>query len=223
MSYIKTIVLGGIGSTEVFSTGMAWRNFELFAASMTQEMIESLSRRLITNITSTSIPAALRNLLSTSGEIRGWRVEQHGEDEQLTNVGESFYASPITGLGSPSKTPQDSLVFSLRTSTPGARGRGRMYWPALSATLGADFKLSSPAPATAALAAATLADLVGDQINAEWAANSFAVTTELAVRSTTDHTSRKVERIQVGDVLDTQRRRRDNLPETYVVQPYPLP
>lgn len=223
MSYIKTIVLGGIGSSEVFSTAMTWRNFELFGASMTQEMIESLSRRLITNIPSAQIPTALKTLLSSAAEIRGWRVEQHGEDEALTNVAESFYATPVLGTGSASKTPQDSLVFSLRTSTPGARGRGRMYWPALNATLGGDFKLTNPTASTVALAAATLADLVGDQINAEWSANSMAVTTELAVRSTTDHASRRVERIQVGDVLDTQRRRRDNLPETYVVQPYPLP
>lgn len=190
---------------------------------MTQEMIESLSRRLITNIPSAQIPSTLKVLLSSGAQIRGWRVEQHGEDEALTNVGESFYASPISGTGSATKTPQDSLVFSLRTSTPGARGRGRMYWPALGATLGGDFKLTNPPAATVALAAATLADLVGDQINLEWSANSMAVTTELAVRSTTDHASRKVERIQVGDVLDTQRRRRDNLPETYVVQSYPLP
>lgn len=223
MSYIKTILLGGIGSSEVFSTGMAWRNFELFGASMTQVMIESLSRRLITNITSAAIPTGLKTLMSNGAEFRGWRVEQHDEDESLTNVAESFYPTPIAGTGSASKTPQDSLVFSLRTSTPGARGRGRMYWPALGATLGSDFKLTNPSAATVALAAATLADMVGDQINLEWAANSMAVTCELAVRSTTDHVSRKVERIQVGDVLDTQRRRRDNLPETYVVQSYPLP
>lgn len=223
MTYVKTIVLGGIGSSEVFSTAMTWRNFELFEAVMTQQMIESLSRRLITNITTAQIPQTLKQLMSNATELRGWRVEQHDEDERLTNVAESFYAAPILGSGSASKTPQDSLVFSLRTSTPGARGRGRMYWPAIGAALGPDFKLTSPTATSVALAAATLADLVGDQINAEWSANSIVVTTELAVRSTTDHASRKVERIQVGDVLDTQRRRRDNLPETYVVQTYPLP
>jgi hypothetical protein len=33
--------------------------------------------------------------------------------------------------------------------------------------------------------------------------------------------SRKVERLQVGSILDTQRRRRDSLVETYVMQNYP--
>ena len=96
-----------------------------------------------------------------------------------------------------------------------------MYWPALAAPLGTDFKITSANSLGYATAAAQLLKLIGDQINAEWAANSIAVTTELAVRSTTDHVSRKVERIQVGDVLDTQRRRRDRLSETYSVVNYP--
>lgn len=221
MSYIKTIVLGGIGSAEVWSSGASWRNFELFPASMTQTMIESLARRLVTNIPTATWPANLRSLLSTTGEIRGWRVEQHEEDESLSNVGEAFYTTPVAGTSAATKTPQDSLVFSLRTSTPGARGRGRMYWPALAAPLGTDFKITSANALAYATAAAQLLKLIGDQINAEWAANSIAVTTELAVRSTTDHVSRKVERIQVGDVLDTQRRRRDRLSETYSVVNYP--
>ena len=106
---------------------------------------------------------------------------------------------------------------------PGARGRGRVYWPALGATLGSDFALTTPASDVIALAAATLFDLIGDQINAEWAANSIAVTTELAVRSVTDHQSRTVVRLQVGNRMDTQRRRRDRLVENYAVQSYPLP
>jgi hypothetical protein len=38
---------------------------------------------------------------------------------------------------------------------------------------------------------------------------------DLAVRSKTTGTTPHVNRMRVGDVLDTQRRRRDNLPEAY--------
>lgn len=223
MSYIKVIILGGMGSTEVWSCSTSWRNFELFPATMTQTMIESLATRIKTNVSGVGIGTALRSLISNQGEIRGFRVEQHGEDEKLTNVAESFYAGPSVGTGSPSKTPQDAVVISLRTSTPGARGRGRVYWPAAGAGLSTDFRLAAPTPAQIALQAAQMFDLIGNQINAEWAANSFAVTTELAVRSVTDHQSRKVERLQVGDILDTQRRRRDSMVENYVQQGYPIP
>lgn len=221
MSYIKTIMLGRLGASEQWSCGITWRNFELFAATMSQTMIESLAQRLVANITSANIPAPIRTLWSTSGGLIAWRVEQHGEDEKLTNVGEAAYSTQIVGTGSATKSPQDAIVVSMRTSTPGARGRGRLYWPALGTTLTSEFALSSPAPASVALASAQLFKLVGDQITAEWAANSIAVTPELAVRSVTDHQSRKVERLQVGSVLDTQRRRRDKLIESYAVQNYP--
>lgn len=221
MSYLKTILLGTLGSTENWSVGVAWRNFELFAADMTQPMVESLAARLVTGITTSAVPTALKALLSTNAAITGWRVEQHNEDESLRNVAQASYTTAVAGSGSPTKTPQDAIVFSLRTSTPGARGRGRLYWPALGAALSTEFALTNPTPATAAAAAAQLLKLIGDQINLEWAQNSIPVTTELCVRSLSDHQSRKVERLQVGSALDTQRRRRDKIIETYAVVNYP--
>lgn len=221
MTYLKAIVLGRLGATEVWSVGLTFRNFELFPASMTQTMVESLANRLVSAIPSGTWPAGIKTCISSSASILGWRVEQHEEDEKLRNVAEAFYASPVTGTGTATKTPQDAMVVSLRTSTPGARGRGRVYWPALALALNSEFRLATGVPLGVASGTAQLAKLIGDQMNAEYGANSAAVTVELAVRSITDHTSRKVERLQAGDVLDTQRRRRDSIPETYVVQPYP--
>jgi predicted fused transcriptional regulator/phosphomethylpyrimidine kinase len=43
----------------------------------------------------------------------------------------------------------------------------------------------------------------------------------LAVRSKTTKTTPHVVRIQGGDVVDTQRRRRDNLPEAYSSLSFP--
>jgi hypothetical protein len=48
-----------------------------------------------------------------------------------------------------------------------------------------------------------------------------ALRVALSVRSGTDHVCRDVTSIQVGSVLDTQRRRRDVLPETYNSVTYP--
>jgi hypothetical protein len=39
---------------------------------------------------------------------------------------------------------------------------------------------------------------------------------DLAVRSKTTHTTPHVNRLQVGNVMDTQRRRRDNIVEDYL-------
>lgn len=221
MTYIRTIMLGRLGASEDWSCSLTWRNYELVPASMTQTMVESLANRLVANVTATTGWAAIRTLWSSAVTLTGFRVEQREEDETLRNVGQAAYATPISGTGNATKSPQDACVVSLRTSTPGARGRGRVYMPALGAALNAEFALAGPLPASVAAGAAALFKLVGDQVNAEWAANSFAVTTELAVRSVTDHQCRKVERLQVGSALDTQRRRRDRLVESYAVTKYP--
>lgn len=221
MSYLRVIALGSIGGVEEWSSGVSYRFFQLSFVDMTQSQLESLVQRLITNVTSTALPATLRSLMSTGATLTGWRVESHGEDEKLLAVAQNNYPTPIAGTGTPTKAPQDALVFSFRTSTPGARGRGRTYWPALGAGLSATFNLFTPTAAAVAADAKVLYKLIGDQINAELAANSLAATVELAVRSGSDHSSRLVNRIQVGNVLDTQRRRRDSLVESYQIVSYP--
>lgn len=221
MTYLRVIALGSIGGVEEWSSGVTYRFFQLSFVSMTQSQLESLVQRLITNIPAATLPAGLKGLLSTAGSLTGWRVESHDENEKLLAVAQNNYAAPIKGTGTPQKSPQDALVISLRTDTPGARGRGRTYWPAIGAGLNATFNLQLPTPQEVADGAKALYKLIGDQINAELAANSLAATVELAVRSGADHLSRQVNRLQVGNVLDTQRRRRDALVESYLVLNYP--
>lgn len=221
MSYLRVIALGSLGNSEVWSCGLSYRYFELFGSSMTQTMLESLVQRLIANITTSTIGARFRTAMSGSASVVGWRVEQHEENESISAVAQNNYGTAIVGTGTATKTPQDSVVISLRTDTPGATGRGRIYWPALGATLSASYKLTTPAPVDLIADAKALFKLIGDQINAELAANSYAVTVELAVRSPTNHVSRKVTRLQIGDVLDTQRRRRDKIAEAYASTTYP--
>lgn len=221
MSYLKVIALGALGNGEVWSCGLNYRYFELFGSQMSQSMLESTVQRIITAVTGTSLGPRLRALMSSSATLTGWRVEQHDEDESINAVAQNNYGTAISGTGTATKTPQDSCVISLRTDTPGATGRGRIFWPALGATLSAAYKLTTPAPADVLTDAKALFKLIGDQLNAELAANSMAVTVELAVRSPTNHVSRKVVRLQAGDVLDTQRRRRDKIVEAYAATTYP--
>lgn len=221
MAYTRVIVKGSLGGVEEWSTGASFSFFASVFSGFNQTQCESIVQRLLTNIPLASWPTALRNLLAVGNSITGWRVETHQEDESISAVAENNYAVPVAGLTTPTKTPQDAVVISLRSGTPGARGRGRMYWPALGANLGATFKLTSPTPGAIAADARTLLKLIGDQLNAELAANSIVATVELAVRSQVSHDNNPVIRLQVGDVLDTQRRRRDALAEAYSVVAYP--
>jgi hypothetical protein len=169
----------------------------------------------------TGLPTSLRLLMSTQGTITTLRVERRAEDETTLNVSEGLFASAIGGTGTATKTPQDAQVISLRTSTPGARGRGRMYWPALGATLSATFQTTTPTASSVATDARTWLNAIGAAMNAYWVSVAAAKSAVLSVRSVTDHVCRDVNAIQVGSILDTQRRRRDALPEAYSNVAYP--
>lgn len=221
MAYTRVIVQGTFPGGEVWSTSAAFSYFASAFSGFNQSQCESIVTRLLTNIPTATWPASLKTLLAAQGAITGWRVETRQENEAISAVAENAYSSPVAGTGSASKTLQDAVVVSLRTATPGARGRGRMYWPALGASLDGQFRLTTPSAANVADGAKTLLKLIGDQLNAELAANSIVATVELAVRSQTLHECNPVVRLQVGNVLDTQRRRRDSLTEAYATTSYP--
>jgi hypothetical protein len=168
-----------------------------------------------------TLSAGLKTLLSTAGSMDSVRVEKRAEDESILSVAEGLFTTPAAGTGTATKTPQDALVFSLRTTTPGPKGRGRMYWPALGAGLTASFQLSSPPPGTIPVDMSAWLGKVGDELNDYFIASADPRRVVLSVRSVKDHVCRDVNSVQVGTVLDTQRRRRDALPETYYATEYP--
>lgn len=221
MAYIKTILRGDLGAGEVWSTSISWGIVGLAPDVPDDALVQDMANRLVAATGAGFIPTKLALLLSTAGKLTSYRVEKRGEDERVLSLGEASVIGNVAGSTTPDKTPQDAVVFSLRTGTPGARGRGRMYWPALSATLTSSYKLSSPTAAQVAADAKTLLDGIKTPLNAAYAATADVRTVRLSVRSVTDHVCRDVVKIQVGDVLDTQRRRRDALNEAYSSVNYP--
>lgn len=221
MAYWKTILKGSLGGVEVWSTSNSWGIFGLAPDVPDQALTDGMAAALRTFLTAANVPSSLKILLGTTGQLDALRVEYRAEDETTMNVSEALLNTPVVGAGTTNKTPQDAVVISLRTSTPGARGRGRMYWPALSATLNTSFQLTTPTPTTINGDAKTLLAGIGTAMNGVYIAAASAKRVVLAVRSGTDHASRDVTSLQVGSILDTQRRRRDNLPESYVSVTYP--
>ena len=96
-----------------------------------------------------------------------------------------------------------------------------MYWPALGAGINASFQITTPTPAATAADVRTWLNAIGGQMNAYYISIASALRVVLSVRSVTDAVNRDIVNIQVGSVLDTQRRRRDALPESYASVPYP--
>lgn len=110
----------------------------------------------------------------------------------------------LTGVVDGEMLPfQCATVISLLTASATRHGRGRFYLPPLSATFLLNGKLNSTAMTT---------------LDTAWTAFFDSLNTDgvsPVVRNRTGHISTPVTGARVGDVIDTQRRRRNKLVETY--------
>ena len=122
-------------------------------------------------------------------------------------------AAPVTGGGAVSKPNQCAVVVTVLTATAGRRGRGRFYVPVLAGSVTALGRLTAVhRDSLADTAANLLSGLNAGLANAVYPAR-------IGVQSQTGLTSAVATSIRVGDVWDTQRRRRDNLVESYTSRP----
>ena len=164
-----------------------------------------------------ALPPQMYFMLSSSLAVRGIRVEQIGPDGRTERAAESLYSPVKTGGDPPTRPVQTALCFSLnRGAQFGRSGRGRVYVPACGQPpMTPDFRVQSN----------TLTDFLGyfndlqqswgDAINSE----SGLLVHELCVYSRLLEKLTPVENVGLGDVFDSQRRRRDRWVETRVTAP----
>lgn len=117
-----------------------------------------------------------------------------------------FLRAPAA-LGSNDRMPaQIAVVISLRTARPRGRGsNGRMYIPALPTLEANTGRFSAGDASTIAAAAADFLSGVGDALGTDVVVGSQVGSGLLET----------VTAVRVGRVPDTQRRRREGLPESY--------
>lgn len=154
-------------------------------------------------------PNIFLSLLSTAGRIDSVRVEARNAANQLTQAAEVQLTPSKAGLGVPNKMFQSCVVFTFLTGRPGRSYKGRMYWPALAATLSADLRLSQANIDSYASNGAQLLEMIG---GAGATDGEFPIP---VVVSQTAGTYTPITSVRVGDILDIQRRRRDSLTENY--------
>lgn len=214
MSYVRVSILGTLTGGEVWSVNPVFDPTGEIGTGVNQAALDAATLA----IANRTIPTTLRTIMGAACIRTGARVEVRDDvSDALIAISIQSSTTPAAG-SSPIRLPfQAATVISLRTNTPGASGRGRLYWPALAATLGTDGKIITPAPAT--LVSDARAYLTGIETDLE--AGAFGGSFDLAVRSKTTKTTPHVVRLQVGDLVDTQRRRRDALPEAYSQVNYP--
>lgn len=152
-------------------------------------------------------------LLSVAASVTGVTASYINEDNQTVVVAERVLDTPAVGVGAPSFPGQCAVVTSLITNIPGRRTRGRLYWPFLALGIDSETLRLTPSDAQA------IATVTGTWLHDVAAA--FGSTGPLipSVVSLAGGTSAPIVSVRVGDVVDTQRRRRDQLLENYVSAP----
>lgn len=157
-------------------------------------------------------------LLSTGASITGCRIEARSLDGTLQAVSENNRSSALAGTGTPLCPPQTSVAISLRTDTAGGRGRGRLYWPALNVTLSTStLRWNNTQMSTILGETKTYLSALSEALNTAFGETNAA----LDVWSRANAARPYVTSIMLGNVVDTQRRRRDTMPEAYIAVAYP--
>ena len=165
-----------------------------------------------------AIPAQMKSMLSSSLAVAGVRVEQIGTDGRLEKAAEHLYSPVVPGVDPPQRTIQTALVFSLnRGAQFGRSGRGRVYVPACGVypTQTAGFRVQSNQMEDVLSMFNQMQGDWGQAINGEVGLLSY----QLCVYSPKLEKLTAVENVALGDVFDSQRRRRDKWVEARVVQP----
>ena len=214
MSYVRVSILGTLPTGEVWSVNPVFDPTGELETGIDQAKVDAAA----VAIANRSIPANMSLLLSPGAARTGCRVEIRSDAaDALLAISIQGSSSGGVGTGSLRLPLQSAVVASIRTDTPGGSGRGRLYWPALGATLGATGRLATPTPT--ALMTDFKNYLLG--IRTDLATAFPAIGFDLSVRSKTTLSTPHAVRLQVGDVVDTQRRRRDAQPESYVQVAFP--
>jgi hypothetical protein len=208
VSYVRVGILGTTTGGEVWSVNPTFDPTAEFPGPVDQSKLDAAAQA-IANLTPGS---TLLTGLSTAMSIVGARLEVRDDGtDNLLALSIAGRGTALPGITAPKMPAQTASVVSLRTNTPGGSGRGRMYWPGLGYSLGTNLRLGSATTSVIVSEMKTYLAEMDAALTTQFAPISF----DLAIRSRATHTTPHVVRIQVGDVLDTQRRRRDTLAESY--------
>lgn len=201
----RVIISGSIGAGERWQTGVAFTG----SVAAPEDVVNSQDElnAWATGIASYITTANLNDIRQTMSGVTKIEsvVTQYkaGNDLVLTSAPKA--PAPYTGSGTQFNVPQTAWVASLLTNSPGARHRGRMYWPGT----GIPFSSTMRIPSTNLLAAEVV------EFIQAMADEATPTVLRPCIYSPTYDEVTPVTRVRVGDVADTQRRRRDNLVEVY--------
>lgn len=214
MSYVRVSILGQAPGGEVWSINPTFDPTFEFGSTVDQTALDAATDA----IAALSPSILLLTFMSSSLSITGARCEVRADaNDALIGTSTQVRTSPLSGSASALRGAQTALVFSLRTNTPGGSGRGRLYWPAIGRSVDSQLRFSTADTSAAAADMKTYLLAMRSALATAFPTIGF----DLAVRSKQTLSTPHVNKIQVGNVPDTQRRRRDRMIEDYQFVAFP--
>lgn len=213
LDFNRVTLSGTVVGGETWSTSCAYQTN--FGTGPVKDYADLLAWATAVAAFSGNDYVTLQTGLSEVNDLNAVRIEYIDSAGVVAQVAEAAMDTAWSPASAPKMPFQCSVVLSLLTGRPGRSYRGRMYWPALAMSLEATS--GQLAAATTAAIAADAAQLLTDIGTA--AGVDFLMVP--SVSSAKLGTSSVVTQVSVGSVIDTQRRRRNQLRESRSASPVP--
>lgn len=206
----KVVISGSIGTPEIETWSISCHFGGPGVGNLqTPTELQDWAEDIFTLATDQTDQAALAVLISSEGTINQVSTYYYDETGPAVSTGQSSQTA-VVGLTPPEHPPQCSVVVSLLTGLAGRSRRGRMYLPGMGASMSVStYLLDSGQQQDIAEQLALLLSGMADV--GSGVASIFPV-----VYSATLNVLTPVSQVAVGNVIDTQRRRRDGLNESYL-------
>lgn len=208
----RIIFEGSLGTAETWSAGFSVQGEDGSFVSGPEVLLE-WATACLEQFGDPGLYPALKTLLSSQAKVTAVRITAIQNDGTTFATGLADGGN-IAGSNGQTMPYQVAACISLKTNLSGASRRGRLYWPALGASISTN-RLQTPTDE--ATIAGNMRDLIKDCCLAgPPGPDSVPVIASRVLNDVTTVTS-----VGCGDILDTQRRRRDGLLETYSFSPFP--
>lgn len=210
MAFQRIHIDGTLGSgSEEWSTSFAVQAATAEAVTDSSELSGWAEDALGLFLPGTGWSGALRSMIGISAAVRKIRIYNYpSPGAHADAVGESSGTGTL-GSGAATVPFQSALVYTLQTTRPGRSFRGRMYWPFLTADIEETGKIN-----TSSITLGARATDFKNMLNALCGAGPLLNIRPMVV-SAVQGAVTPVTSVRVGDIVDTQRRRRDGLVESF--------
>lgn len=209
--------IGNSPQGESWTFAMRFSNNPAGAHELDGGQLQDIADSVAATYSGQGIPAQFKSSMSNALNVSGIRVEQVGPDGKIERAAEHSYSPVVGGTDAPQRPIQTALVISLnRGAQYGRSGRGRWYLPVPGnyPPMTADFRVQANTMGDYLSMVNNWQKAWGDAINSGSRLYSY----ELVVASPHLNKLTPVENIGLGDVFDSQRRRRDRWQETRITQ-----